>query len=126
MSGAPYITTRELNLLNEACKPIAEAFGHKPYLVGSVNERADWHDIDIRLILPDEEFDRIFAGSPTLWSYVCRTMCDRLVHETGMPVDFQIQRRTEANAKPGTSRNPLGTWRIYAAGGDATNFGDKP
>lgn len=59
---------------------------------------------------------------PHPWSYVCFTICDRLVRETALPVDFQIQRRTEADDKHKGRRSPLELRKLYAGGGDATNL----
>lgn len=53
---------------------------------------------------------------------ICMTM-RMLTEDTGLPIDFQIQRMTEANAKYDGPRNPLGAGRRdYAGGGDATKF----
>jgi hypothetical protein len=90
-----------------------------------VTERPDYRDVDIRLILTDEDFDYWFDGRVMLWSLVCLTIGQHLRAVTSLPIDFQIQRMTEANEKhPGTWRNPLGMRnRPYAGGGDATRFG---
>lgn len=103
--------------LDHACKPIVEAFDGDGfgfpagvYLVGSVQERTAGprSDVDVRLILDDDRYDALVT-SPAL-----RTMLDLafgayLREMTGLPVDFQIQRRTQANEKhKGTGRNPLG------------------
>ena len=46
-----------------------------------------------------------------------------LAEQTGLPVDFQIQRMTEANETYQGERNPLGAGhRHYAGRGDATPF----
>lgn len=54
-----------LHRLDLACKPILDAFGHEPYLVGSVQERTAscGSDVDVRLILPDDEYDALMAGT---------------------------------------------------------------
>jgi len=44
--------------LTGACRPIAAAFGGTTYLVGSVLQRPDFRDIDIRLILDDDTVQR--------------------------------------------------------------------
>lgn len=96
--------------LDLACKPIVEAFGESPYLVGSVQERAAGprSDVDVRLILDDDKYDALISSSEL------RTMLDiafsaYLHNSTGLPIDFQIQRRTEANTRhAGKQRNPLG------------------
>jgi hypothetical protein len=120
-----HLTTGQLAMLNEACVPIANAFDSKPYLVGSATERPDYRDVDLRLILADEEFDHWFGGRPLLWSLVCLTIGQHLAATTGLPIDFQIQRMTEANEKyPGSGdRHPMGFPRhLLASGGDATKF----
>ena len=48
--------------LNQACRVLTEAFGHHVYLVGSSLARRDHRDVDVRCILPDEEFDRLFPN----------------------------------------------------------------
>ena len=41
-----------------------EAFGHPPYLVGSAIMGKQWRDVDVRLILPDDEWDALFGSAP--------------------------------------------------------------
>lgn len=117
-----YLSTLELHELDEACKPIAEGFDAHPYLVGSAGERSDYRDVDVRLILADEEFDALFKARPKLWALLSRALTTYLRSRTGLPVDFQIQRRTEANEKHSKPRNALGTRELerYAGGGDAS------
>ena len=81
---------------------------HGPFLVGSAMERADWHDVDVRVIMPDDQYDDLAAIIDVdrlgiafgLWGQ----------ETTGLPIDFQIQRMTEANERfPGAGRrNALG------------------
>lgn len=117
-----HLTGAELMRLNDACIRIYEAFGHSPYLVGSSGQRAGYRDVDVRSILPDDEFDAIFGGRLFFWSMFCLAVSEYLRAVTGLPVDYQVQRMTEANEKhPGGWRNPLGgRRRPYAGGGDAT------
>lgn len=125
MSRVSYLTAAQFTQLNDACVPVAAAFGEPPYLVGSVTEGPDYRDIDLRVILDDDEFDRQYVGRGLLWSLVCFAITTHLTRLTGLPIDFQIQRMTEANAKyPDGARHPMGlTDRPYAGGGDATRFG---
>lgn len=124
-SRKTWLTTAQFALLNDACIPVVEAFGGHPYLVGSVTEHASFRDVDLRLILADEDFDAWFAGRVMLWSLVCMAIGQHLAGLTGLPIDFQIQRRTGANETyPEGTRHPMGMRsRPYAGGGDATNFG---
>jgi hypothetical protein len=124
MTRMSYLSTAEFALLNNACIPIREGLGVGTYLVGSVTEQADYRDVDVRTIVPDEEFDALFEnGGEHLWSLICMTIGLYLQSLTGLKVDYQIQRMTEANEKFPGSRHPLGMKaRPYAGGGDATKF----
>jgi len=116
-----HLTTAQFAILNDACIPLTEAFNSPPYLVGSVTETPDYRDVDLRVILSDEEFDRLFDGRVLLWSLICLSIGQYLATVTGLPIDFQIQRRAEANEKHSSSRNPMGMRaRPLAGGGDAT------
>lgn len=100
-----YIDRPTLWALNEACRPIRAAID-MPYLVGSVMERPDFRDVDVRVILDDEEYD---ATPEAVWTLLGFLASRHLAAVTGLPVDFQIQRRTDANAAYGNRpRNPLG------------------
>jgi hypothetical protein len=120
-----YLSALELHELDEACAPFLSAFGSHPYLVGSVSRRPDFRDVDVRLILADDEYDVLFAERKGLWALLSRLGSTYLRARTGLPVDFQVQRQTEANEKFGdlgeTPRNPLGSRSLldYAGGGDA-------
>ena len=106
---------------------VANGLGHPPYLVGTATERPDWRDVDLRVIMPDDEFDHLFVSGKDdfpggLWGLLCLSVGQYLSDMTGLPIDFQIQRMTEANEKfRGKERNPMGHgFRLYAGGGDAT------
>lgn len=117
-----YLSTLELHELDEACKPICEGFDATPYLVGSANERPDFRDVDVRLILDDQEYDALFEKRPQFWALLSRVISTYLRTRTNLPIDFQIQRQTDANARHNKPRNPLGHRPLsnYAGGGDGT------
>lgn len=91
-------------LLEQFGEYVQQAFGHIPYHVGSSLRNKDgWRDVDVRLILPDEEYDALGFGGPyggrksrkwvatiLAWSAFGKVL-------TGLPIDFQVQRQTEAN-----------------------------
>jgi len=109
--------------LEHACSIIVKGLGHPPYLVGSSTERPDFRDVDLRAILPDEEFDALFApwaDRQEFWSLFCLAVSSYLSQVSGLPIDFQVQRMTEANEKHGGKpRNPMGHgFRLFAGGGD--------
>lgn len=118
------LTTVELHRLDLACSLLNDAFGPTgTYLVGTAQTGGAFRDVDIRTILDDEEFDRTFGHAPGLWQVFCFTVGCWLAQQTGLPIDYQVQRRTEANQRyPSGPRNPVGTHRRYAGLGDATGF----
>lgn len=116
------LSTLDLHLLELACQPVWKAFG-ATYLVGTAQTGGEHRDVDVRTILSDEDFDRIFGDGEAFWSLVCSSVALRLREQTGLPIDYQIQRQTEANEKYQGQRNPIGHGhRVYAGGGDATDF----
>lgn len=94
---------------------IHDAFGHVPYLVGSATQGKQWRDVDVRLILPDEEFTALFPAhrSPhrldLRWALLCDALSALAGEMTGLPVDFQVQQQTAVNESfAGKARVPLG------------------
>lgn len=122
--GAPKVFVLEL-----ACKPITAAFGgYGLYQVGSSLERADWRDIDLRLILSDAEFARLFPDAGDHWELDERwllmtvSISEHLSRVTGLPIDFQFQPQTHANARHKGPRNAFGL-RIAK---QSSNEGEAP
>ena len=105
-------------MLDLACKPIVEAFESPPYLVGSVSTKSHPRDIDVRLILPDDQYDR-FIKSPAVRTMLSMAFTAYLASVTGLPIDFGIQRQTQANEQHQGSRNPLGLRYLAGWEGDA-------
>lgn len=117
------LTTAELYNLDAACRIISRAFsGKPPYLVGTagIGGAATYRDVDVRLMLDHNEFADV-CPTEERWELLCVAISAYLRERTGLPVDFQIQRATEANERfGGQPRNPLGMGRVFAGGGDAT------
>lgn len=92
---------------------IADYFGHAPYHVGSSLFDKGWRDVDVRLMLPDEEFTRRFGtnrGTQTNPKLAAITLAFSALgtQMTGLPIDFQIQPESWANENyGGESRSPL-------------------
>lgn len=101
---ANYLHVTQHAALSHWCEWIARTFDHHPYLVGSVLYRQDWRDVDVRMILDDDEFDALPCDPMVL--NVAFSVWGQQV--TGLPIDFQFQRRTEANAEFGGGRHALG------------------
>ena len=123
MTRTDLLTTSEMYNLDTACQVISRAFrGGPPYLVGTagVGGADSYRDVDVRLMLDDEEFAEV-CPTRERWELLCVAISTYLRDRTGLPVDFQLQRIREANERYGDRpRNPVGTGRIFAGGGDAT------
>ncbi len=101
-------------LLNDFGKVVNEAFGDYPYLVGSAAKGKQWRDVDVRLILADEDYERIIGklDKPPItnrrWSAFCLAFSLLGKQMTGLPIDFQIDQRTDANKQfPNEPRHAL-------------------
>ena len=108
--GAPACFALEL-----ACRQICEAFGgHHCYVVGSALDQADWRDVDVRYILSDEEFSRLFPDAGQCWEQDARwllltvAISEHLSTVTGLPIDFQFQPETHANERHKGKRSCIG------------------
>lgn len=113
--------------LNQACALVGKAFGDEGfgcYLVGSSLKRRDYRDVDVRFIMRDEAFDRMFRdehgsdyNANALWSLLCVSISLWLGKQSDLPIDFQVQRQTQANEqhspKAGHERQALGIFRDY-------------
>jgi hypothetical protein len=117
MGRGTYLSPPDFRRLDWACRPVAEAFDAPVYLVGSVLERADYRDIDLRLILPDDEVERLFGIHPkdnpresSVRALLDVALSDLIARAANLrsPVDFQIQSMSEANVPEHGSRNPIG------------------
>lgn len=126
-SAVSHLGSSASYLLDQACQPIALAFDEIPYLVGSAMEKGDWRDVDVRLILDDDRYDHLFPGTDRglgnrlnpLWSLLCVAISEHLSRITCLPVDFQIQRQTQANDLYKGPREPLGLYPIHREPKDA-------
>lgn len=100
--------------LQEFGEHVYRAFGHIAYHVGSsLREKDGWRDVDVRLIVPDEEYASLELGDPdrpqwnAKWVSICLAWSAFGKALTGLPIDFQIQQRTHANEKNKGSRSAL-------------------
>lgn len=91
------------------------AFGTEAYLVGSTLMGSPVaRDVDVRLILDDDAYDALFGRlrepphSDPRWAAMCEAFSLLGQSITGLPIDFQVQRRTEANRDHGRPRGALG------------------
>lgn len=112
---ATYLLQSQVFLLNSWGSDLRRVFpdlddeGPPPavYLVGSVLERADFRDVDVRIMLPDAHYDRLEADIDLASLHLALSLWGQKV--TGLPIDCQVQRTTDANDEFDGVRNPLGS-----------------
>ncbi len=106
---ASWLTVAQQFSLDDACRVINAAFrdewdGFGAYHVGSSLARRDYHDVDVRFILRDEAFQKVF-GNKAQYSvslqFLNAAISTWLAARTGLPIDFQFQSQTQANAFEG-------------------------
>jgi len=105
--------------LNDFGRKVYDAFGDFPFRVGSsVTQKQGWRDVDIRLILSKEEYNKLELGDPERgpenpkWVSLCYAFSELGKSMTGLPIDFQIQERNYANTFKG-DRDPIGIVPFY-------------
>jgi len=98
-------------LLDEFGSQVWAFFGDVPYHVGSsVFKKRGWRDVDVRVIMDDEEWDKWEFGDPTQchsngkWVSICRAYSELGKQMTGLPIDFQVQKRSNANSEYGDTK----------------------
>jgi hypothetical protein len=92
--------------------PVRAAF--KPFgvfLVGSVTERPDFRDIDLRIIVPDDEYAAMFPNHAR--KLLLDIAVSGLISKAAAlpwPIDAQFQSFSEANSdeNKGKERSPMG------------------
>lgn len=112
-----YLQHSQNLLLVTWAKVVHDAFvgdgGHGPYLVGSCIERADFRDVDLRMMLDDDQFDAVTAVCQLRFFNMSFSLWGQQV--TGLPIDFQIQKVSQANDDYG-SRPRHAVWISYDHG----------
>lgn len=112
--GGPGVGMPAALLLDEFGSQVWAAFGSPPYLVGSALHGKQWRDVDVRVILTDEEYAHWGLGDPRDTHRNARWVSLVLAYSalgkaiTGLPIDFQIQQQTRANAECPGPRSALG------------------
>jgi hypothetical protein len=112
---ATYVGAPKIFALEQCCRQIDEAFGdYGCYLVGSALDRPDWRDVDVRFIMEDKKFAELFPDAGDYreqdqrWLLLTVAISEWLSKITGLPIDFQIQSQTHANARHRGKRSALG------------------
>ncbi len=118
MSATPWchLDAPDLTRLDLAAVVIREALD-TPYLVGSVLTTPTYRDVDVRVILDDRRYKRLFRRGrfDPLRHVLEVAFTEHLVRHTGLRIDFQIQSMEQAEDYPG-KRHPLGLYPHPAQG----------
>jgi hypothetical protein len=122
---AHYLTVQQYYTLDILCLQVNDAFrslstdderdwsvGHT-YLVGSCLTKPDFRDVDVRFIMSDSYFNRLYpfaddSGFSPYLKLINVGISQWLSIATGLHVDFQIQKQSIANAKHKGLRNAIG------------------
>ena len=124
---AHYLPLPNYHELNIACRLLVAAFDWHIFLVGSCMTRRDYRDVDVRCMLDDAVFDAEFPGHAEAMATMGRLTPKHLAmnlafsayleKQSRLPVDFQFQRVTDANAEFEGLRNALGydSWYTRSA-----------
>jgi hypothetical protein len=105
--------------LNQFGSLVYHAFGEYPYHVGSSVKEKLWRDVDVRVMLADDLYEAMGLGKGwrdshqnARWMAFCVAFSALGKQMTGLPIDFQIQKLSEANAmfssRDGHTRSCLG------------------
>lgn len=110
--------------LEQACKQVRDAFPEQTeadhigiYVVGSSLERPDWRDVDVRMMMDDASFLRLFPGVnleagtwefDPRWCLLVVAISQWMSKQTGLPIDFRFQPMTHANKRHKGRRHAAG------------------
>lgn len=107
-SRANYLTVAQTDLLNDWGRTLAAMFnGDHAMHVGSSLERADWRDVDVRMVvLDDDKHAALKAAVNIARLNLVVSLWGQQV--TGLPIDFQVQDSVENAEYHSRRRNALG------------------
>lgn len=117
-TGRTFLDAPDLTRLDLAAVLIHECLD-TPYLVGSALVKPDYRDVDVRCILFDKRYRKLFPrGAHDPLRHVLEVyFTEHLVRATGLRIDFQIQQMTTANWRYDGARYPLGLYARSSTGG---------
>lgn len=109
--------------LHEFGRLLFAAFGAVPYHVGSSLAGKAWRDVDVRVLLDAAQYKAMGLGEPgrehenLKWCALTMAFSELGRKMTGLPIDFQLQEASWANAKYDGQRSALvmGQLRSQAA-----------
>jgi len=122
MSRITYLNRPQLIALDIACAPLDQAFEEGVYLVGSCITRADYRDVDVRVLLSGKEWRGMFGeldpSAPWLsarWEITCIAFSKLIGDQTSLPVELQFQEVDAANTDHSGKRIALGVRGLGAS-----------
>ena len=90
--------------LNQFGDLVYRAFGEHAYHVGSSVREKLWRDVDVRVMLADDVYEHLGLGKSwrdshqnARWMAFCAAFSALGKQMTGLPIDFQVQKLSEAN-----------------------------
>jgi len=101
-------------LLEMWAQQLRDAFDSMPYLVGSAFQGKNWRDVDVRILLDDDEWERLLGPLThdyqrgARWAVLCTAISIWGQQATGLPIDFQFMPRDLANEHHPFMRNAIG------------------
>lgn len=117
-----YVGPPAIFKLEQCCWQLNQAWSHLDsfgcFLVGSCLERPDFRDVDVRMILKDDVFQREFPDVYSIdsavwehdpkWLIMTVSIAGWLREQTGLPIDFQFQPQSFANKWHNNERHSIG------------------
>ena len=97
-----YIGFPESSRLDHAMMIVCRALDEDAFMVGSSTKSTEYRDVDVRVIMEDEKFNALFGDwnaqrLKPFWSLFCVAVSDYLAKQTGLPIDFQVQKRGDVS-----------------------------
>ena len=113
-----FLVQSAFDRLEDWCRMVRVIFGTTPYLVGSATERADYRDVDVRVVLDADRFAALSRGRLDSIRFLNRALSVWGQRETGLPIDFQVQCGTETDVFP-TPTHAMGVrdWSLIPTSG---------
>ena len=109
-----FVRVPNLFILEKECYLLRQAMGAMCYLVGSALTTDNYNDVDIRMIMSDEAYEKLFGDSTCeqslFWNVLCTLISRDLSEKSHEKVDFQIQSMEHANKRHAYSRQPMGMY----------------
>lgn len=103
---ATYLQLSDVRLLDMWGRELREMWGYTAYLVGSALVRPDYRDVDVRIVIPDDDFEKLeelvdlgrLAVALSIWGQKA----------TGLPIDCQVQSASAGDSEPADLIRPIG------------------